>query len=262
MVTVSSIFSPALISSIQWPLGPGCSPPLYFEPLQELKKIRKSKQQSSADDAGPMEEIVSNIIPYTNMFSDLPSQEEAHFGTIALALLCLGHGYVDECHNLVTPMSWPDDIHFANGPSIYHQVSPNVKVLATYTHSLVHRREAFNVGEFGMVGFANANYWSNAVRQQEVATSFLPHEKLQSAILQLVTSSEVFSNSSQVQSWCQRHISTTKDYFDSTAVHELCAQVLRDQEGVDETFRTFAEQVAATEVRILLESALEKVSEI
>jgi hypothetical protein len=95
-----------------------------------------------------------------------------------MSILLLGHGYTDECHNLVTPLSWRDDIHFASGPSIYDQVSPAVKSFATYTHSLVHRKEAFYVGEFGMVGFQNANFWSNTVwqcEQQQHPNNYLPH---------------------------------------------------------------------------------------
>ena len=60
-----------------------------------------------------------------------------YHGWIALALILLGHGWTDECHNLCTPLSWPDDIHFAHGPSLYATVHPEVQTLATYVHSLV-----------------------------------------------------------------------------------------------------------------------------
>jgi hypothetical protein len=61
-----------------------------------------------------------------------------YFGLISMALILLGHGYTDECHNLITPLSWPDDIHFAYGPSVYTQVSPAVRSYATYVHCLVY----------------------------------------------------------------------------------------------------------------------------
>ena len=68
---------------------------------------------------------------------DDDDDERKYFGWISLALICLGHGWTDECHNLVTPLSYPDDISFAHGPSRYATAGPIVRTYATYVHSLV-----------------------------------------------------------------------------------------------------------------------------
>ena len=97
MVTLSSIFSPTIVSGIQWPLGPGSSPPLYFQSLEDLQISRKSKST-------PIEDLVQDIpAAIQDLFSGTDAVE-SHFGRIATALLLLGYGYTDECHNLVTPM--------------------------------------------------------------------------------------------------------------------------------------------------------------
>jgi hypothetical protein len=135
---------------------------------------------------------------------------------------------------------------------------------------LVHRREAFNIGEFGMLGFANANYWSNAVRRANDNTS-LPHSEWRSGILQLLAAQEDYARNPEIQTWCQKHgfvessssgqPSPSSTFFESRAVHELCATVLRhpDENNQDSPLlRSFAEQVATQEVQILLRRALER----
>jgi hypothetical protein len=170
-----TIFSSA-IPNISWPLGPDSSPPLYFESLEELKGRRQSR-------GSPLEPWLVDLPGTVDLLFPLPSSlgedgdslDRRHFGLISMGLVLIGHGNTDECHDLVTPLSWPEDIHFAHGPSVYSTVSSSAKAFATYTHSLVHRREAFHVGEFGMVGFGNADFWSNAV-QGSPGVGTLPHQ--------------------------------------------------------------------------------------
>ena len=164
-------FSSSILSSIQWPLSSNC-PPLYYQSLEDLKELRskEKKQPSGPNHSRLLDPYVDNIPAlieeyFPSIQQHQQQEEEDYFGLLSLALVLLGHGYTDECHNLITPLSWPQDIHFAYKPSIYNQVSNNIKLYATYIHSLVHRREGFNVGEFSMVGFQNANYWSNAFSQ-------------------------------------------------------------------------------------------------
>jgi hypothetical protein len=75
----------------------------------------------------------------------------------------------------------------------------------------------------------------------------LPHQQLVSEVRKLVQAEPGAS------SWTQQHLQDD-DFFESRAVHELCANVLRG----DEDLREFAEQVAETEVRVLLGHALQK----
>jgi hypothetical protein len=147
-----------------------------------------------------------------------------------------------------------------------------------HTHS--HRREAFHVGEFGMVGFQNGNFWSNAVAASPGVDS-LPHAELLSCVATLANN-DYYSDCPLVQEWCHRHGMTTHAplsslsslssllFFESRAVHQLCAAVLQQQQHQQESgsstlndkdklqFKEFAEQVAESEIRILLAHSLEK----
>jgi hypothetical protein len=117
MVAVSSIFSPSAVTGVQWPLGPGSSPPLYFQSLQELQSLRTKRQPNVGS---PIVDVLKDL-PGT-LEEDLffsTTTEEGQFGRIALALMLLGYSGTEECHNLVTPLSWPDNIYFAHGLSIH-----------------------------------------------------------------------------------------------------------------------------------------------
>jgi hypothetical protein len=130
----------------------------------------------------------------------------------------LGNGLTEEAHtSLVTPMSWPEDTHFGFGPSVYTKVSPAAKSFATYVHCLVHRREAFNMGEFGMVGWQNANYWSNAVIKSTGAKD-LPHALVP-------TDWQRLQNINMVGPELGGRDAGSRNVFSSQAVHQLCAPV-------------------------------------
>jgi hypothetical protein len=114
------------------------------------------------------------------------------------------------------------------------------------------------VGEFGMVGFGNANFWSNAVQRSE--NDSLPHAEWRSKVVELA---KIYSDSPEVQAWCQQHgfvdtTTTRNPFFESRAVHELCFTVQRNKPEGNPQLVAFAEQVASTEVQILLRRALEK----
>jgi hypothetical protein len=234
----------AALPGIRWPLEME-APPLHFRSLEEMKQIRSGK------------------LPDLELFRDVPSsldslfplheteKQTRHFGTISIALILLGHGLTDECHDLITPLSWPDDIHFAHGPSIYGQVSPSARTYASYVHSLVHRKEAFHHGEFGMMGFQNANYWSNAASSPTGASS-LPHTDLYRELKSLA---EEFADHEPVQMWCSTNLDDTSPVFDARMLHKLCANVLK-QNPRDSVMQTFAERAVESEIRVLLTKTL------
>ena len=118
---------------MRWPLGQESTPPppLYFESLETLKS-RRSDETAKFDFMKDIAGTIETLFPHGETDSD-----QRHFGLISVALILLGHGLTDECHNLITPLSWPDDIHFAYGPSVYSQVSPSAKSFASYVHCLV-----------------------------------------------------------------------------------------------------------------------------
>ena len=247
LLTLPAALSGA-IPSIRWPLGPSSCPPLYFEPLDGMKLIREKSLQST-----PLLDTILDDPPFP---TDDSSPESRHFGIISTALLCLGHGLTDEAHDLVTPLSWPEDTHFGY-KSVYSQATSSVRAYASYVHCLVHRREAFNIGEFGMMGFANANYWSNAVMKSPGVNS-LPHLDLVREIGQIARE---YNEIPSVKEWSEshgmliEHQIDEEPFFESRAVHELCANVLREASNPE--LQAFAERVAETEVRVLLAYALQ-----
>lgn len=96
---------------------------------------------------------------------DLPSEfvndddkdEEEHFNyvKVGIGLLYLSWGCLDECHALVTPLSWHDDTAFGYG---YPTQGTSCEAVATHAHCLVHRYEGSNIGELNLSGYSNANY--------------------------------------------------------------------------------------------------------
>ena len=145
------------LPTIQWPLGPGSAPPMMYEPLDALKNRRSASTSSSSSLSSPIDgvllDVAGNVASLTPNGATSDEQQDA---ALSVALVLLGHGLTDECHDLVTPLSWGDDTPFG-GPSLRSSASASVIASASYVHSLVHRREAHNVGEYGMVGYSNAN---------------------------------------------------------------------------------------------------------
>ena len=270
MVVVSSLFSPEVVTSIRWSLGPESSPPLFFESLEKVQKRRQAVTPlihlNNEDGALDGLDLAAALVEDKSL--DL-NTEKGQFGRIALGLILLGHGYTDECHNLVTPMSWGEDVPFAANPSIYSECSPEVKSFATYTHSLVHRREAFHIGEFGLSGFQNAIFWSNMVKKCESTTRSLPHVQWQGAVVALSQESK-YKDCDKIQEWCQQHgfeASCSGDVsFKTPAIHQLCEIVLQQQKTNENEkaqsdqllLREFAEQLVCKEIQILLHASLEK----
>lgn len=236
----------AALSGIRWPLGTE-APPLHFRSLDDMKQIR-SGSSSNLELFHDVPAALESLFPLRDT-----DKEVRHFGSVSIALILLGHGLTDECHDLVTPLSWPDDIHFAHGPSVYDQASPSARAYASYVHALVHRKEAFHRGEFGMIGFQNANYWSSASNSSPGADS-LPHADLYREITSLARE---FVEHEPVQSWCSQHLVVPSSIFDARMLHQLCANVQK-QTPRDENMQKFTEQAVESETRVLLNHSLRK----
>ena len=128
-----------------------------------------------------------------------------------------------------------------------------------------HRKEGLHVGEFGMMGLANANYWGSAFARSDAADQ-LPHAALIQAVHEIRGQ---YPNEPAVAQWCTEHGFMTADgnpvrdessFFDPRAVHVLCGTVLQQQvqNKVNPTLQRFAEQVATAELQILLHDTLTK----
>jgi len=254
------------IPYIRWPLDPSFSPPLYFQPLDSMKEIRhKGMQREQNNDVrlARSHPLVSNLPKSIEDLFPLEKidDEKRNFGLISLSLILLGNGMTDEAHDLVTPLSWPEDTYFGFGPSVYATVSPATQSYATYAHCLIHRREGPHYGELGMRGWGNANYWSRAVLQSP-GVKELPHKDWLDQLNKLLNK---FSDSPEVQAWGKSHgflsksrLEKEETYYESRAVHQLCAQAMSANTGSNnnKSVREFAEQVAEMEVRVLLAHSL------
>lgn len=78
--------------------------------------------------------------------ADHTVNEENNSKQMCYALLFLSLGALDECHNIVTPLS------------ISSQSKMNSYQNACYIHAITHRKEGQFIGEFGS-GWINAQYW-------------------------------------------------------------------------------------------------------
>lgn len=233
-------------------MGLSSCPPLYFETLETMRAVRA--KAGVVDDDHPLSALARDVPGALDTLFPLDGDDRRrHAGTVAVALLLLGHGLTDECHDLVTPLSWPDDVHFAHGPSTYDRVDPDARWYSTYAHCLVHRREAFHAGEFGMVGFSNADFWSNAAhaRTAEGPDASDARREITARVRALAAASP----SAEATEWARSVLGDEDDepyLLDSRDAHRLCARVLRAGNDGDRSLRDFAERVAETELRVLL----------
>jgi hypothetical protein len=162
----------------------------------------------------------------------------------------LGNGFADEAHSLVTPLSWPTKLPHGYGEPV--TASPSAEALASHTHALVHRREAFNVGEYGQDGFKNSDFWiSNAFRS--VWADSLPLKRTAKAIL------EIAKGNPAAEAWCHENSVTDETAalgdWDPRTLNELCRRVMREDEDAAQ-LRGFAERAAEMELRVLLSHTL------
>ena len=256
------------ISSIRCPLPNGPPVPMCYEPLDRLAEIRRSSSAQESILAPHMLPLLEDI-PSTIHELSIGSKEgiEQDNVILSLALTFLGNGCMDEAHDLVTPLSWSQDTHFSYGPSRTAQIDPETFTMASYIHALIHRREGFAMGEYNMMGYANANYWSRVAMTSNGVNS-IPFGKIRNHILSLV-SDNMHSKSEKsetfAQKWCQERIvdeggPEDEEYWESRALHELCAQVTKGDIEDERTaeLRTFAEKAAEIELRVLIETCLKR----
>eukprot|EP00957_Ditylum_brightwellii_P189025 14389728-Ditylum_brightwellii.AAC.1 len=250
----------ACIPTMQWPLDPASCPPLYYEPLDRLADVRSKTQEMHS----PISSIVSDVPSTLSTLLLFDTDDEVDVkvketqrasAAVSLALLLLGHGFADEAHDLVTPLCWPEPTHFGFEPLFYSTSDDNVVSAAAYVHSLVHRREGLNVGEYGMIGFSNANYWTRAAMASRGSSS-LPWKEVRNTVLSIA---DDMKDDKEVQVWTKERVIEEGDdeYWEPRALHELCAQVLQgsakdDDNRVGSGLRTFAQLSAEAEVHVLL----------
>jgi hypothetical protein len=180
----------------------------------------------------------------------LDPTDRRHHCAVSIALVLLGNGFPDEAHSLVTPLSWPSRLRHGYGEPV--AASPSAAALASYVHALVHRREAFYVGEFGQTGFQNSDFWiSNTFRY--LLDDCLPLERIARDIL------DIAKGNSAAEAWCHKKSITNESAamgkWDPRDLNSLIGSVLNEDEDLAH-LRRFAERAAEVELRVLLSHTL------
>mmetsp|Transcript_24332 Transcript_24332/g.36426 ORF Transcript_24332/g.36426 Transcript_24332/m.36426 type:complete len:153 (-) Transcript_24332:116-574(-) len=123
---------------------------------------------------------------------------------------------------------------------------------ASYAHSLVHRLEGPHVGEFGMVGWSNANFWSRAASSRDRGYE-LPLNDIRREVHTLAK-----LHGEDALAWFDDHMgSTCTDgaIWEPRALHQLCAEVVA---GRNAHLKQFAQSAAEKEVQVLATHCLER----
>ncbi|CAB9531130.1 expressed unknown protein [Seminavis robusta] len=269
------------ISEMQMPLSTESYAPMYYKSLPEMVQIRR--------DVPNMPDFVRDVVGTIALIvagSKTNNDEKEYLARCAAALILLGHGGTDEAHDLVSPLSWPNELPFAYGPPVV--VPEQVLTLASYVHALVHRREGPFESEFGMTGFNNADYWAGSALRSPEGAEALPLEEIRTSILNLAQTmssnpQQQSAASSQAQAqaqassppalqqWMQTHFAEQELAFpawDPRALNELCSNLQQQQQQQqqpaaqttnDDTLQQFAEQAVLLEMKILLKHTLKAI---
>ena len=245
------------IAGMQMPLGPDSYRPLFYKSLAEMAQIRA--------DSPDMPEMARNVVATiatigggsscNNNDNNRDDGVQEYLARCATAILLLGHGATDESHDLVSPLSWPNELPFAYGPPV--AVPEQVLTLASYVHALVHRREGPFASEFGMTGFSNADYWAGSALRSPEGAEALPLEEIRSSIIAVAEK----SNNADVQQWVQLHVAGEEDAFpvwDPRVLNELCCTLQAQQKDGTSSpeLQRFAEEAVLAEMKVLLKHTL------
>lgn len=260
--------------SMQWSLATP-PPPMQFLSLEQLQQGNTTPLLSTGETTL---EIVALLARHSQVISNNDENNDPesnhnraeYWARIATALLLLGHGYTDHAHNLVGPLSFPQELAYFYGPPV--QLSSQQKDIlaaASAVHCLVHRKEGWNDSEFGMKGMENANYWAGATLRSG-GEETLPLTELQGAVETAVHQFIVAHNKITTTAattlardwWTTAH----RDFYsaagwDPRPVTELCGVVLQHNANNHSNQRphrlqALAEQAALAEALVLLRHAL------
>ena len=226
----------SLIPTIHWPsynennggVVSSFRLPMSYQPLSQLVEWRRKDESMLRHNENDLSSVILDIPQSVEeITSCLQSNEEEHYGILSLACILLGHGFADEAHDLVTPLSWPEDTYFgyvAKPSSTYHSTSVDVITFASYIHSLIHRYEGFEIGEYGMMGYANSKYWMNsALSSSANQLHELLHDIQHSIGLHV---EKHHGTNKDIQNWYQDNIVASTDMnWDPKVLIQLCQNV-------------------------------------
>jgi hypothetical protein len=232
-------------ASLRWPMTPD-PPPLFYLPLSPLPRAREAN-------AVPLLTAEAKALA-DDLDAVVDSLGGNDFARVAVALLLLGGGGADECHALVTPLSWPDGTSFG-GPPVEGSAAA---AEATWAHALVHRQEAFHVGEFG-TGWHNSAFWYG------MASISTEHTERMRAL-----AVERASGDAEREAWVRANLPTPSTWAPK-ALNGLLNDALMDMriagahESIEEgkgkltrSLHQFAQELALIELAALLDDCLAK----
>lgn len=206
-----------------------------------------------------------------DLLSDLESQNvntDDPFFKTAVGLLYLSRqGFADECHSLVTPLSWHDATLVGLGPP---NPGTEAEVVATFAHTLVHRWEGSHVGELNMMGYSNANFWGKATARRAGKTpspETVPCDRIRQemeGLLQLKDGGSMLGQLSPRavaagRQWFQEWIVTDLPGggWEPRALNEL-GKALEMEHSENDPIAEFAAVANQLECNILIEHCLER----
>lgn len=166
---------------------------------------------------------------------------------VAAAVVMVADGLLDEGHNVVTPHSWPAPTSFAGKPRTENTAA---KDISSYVHSLVHRSEGINEGEFG-TGFNNSRFWIRSAGNQPV----FPH------VLEFARDIAEAVDSERAK----EAVDAMGEEWSPLAFGKLCEQTikshgrkLKQARASSEPLLTFCERVQGYEMACIVEYCVEQ----
>jgi hypothetical protein len=128
----------------------------------------------------------------------------------------------------------------------FDKAETDVRAAASYIHALVHRYEGSEYGEYGIMGYSNANFWTKAALQynQRAGDTTLPLRDIQTRIVDMAR------GNMEAEQWCQTH---ARQDWDPRALHQLCAEVTARRTPA---LTSFAKDAATIELKSLLKHCL------
>jgi len=244
--------------SMQWPKIEHTSlKPLSYQPISSLGAV-------------PILDGPESVPVHLHSLEGV-GESSKDYGRVALALLYLGSGAgpvgADYCHNLVLPLTWDEDLSMGYGPVVLNSAA---QYEASYAHSLVHRMEGPNVGEFGMIGWENANFWSNLAKSYDrkstsTGDSSIQHDgcSVKALHAEIRKGVRILSeNDDRCKTWFEEHVGccdshTDDEFWDPRVLHQLCAQVVSCGDKSIK-LKEFSQKAALVELRILTFHCLRK----
>jgi len=295
-----------LLEGIRWGLDPSLKSsakdyrPFHYETIEKMRQIRVKEHQQDPTSFPLLPDVLELV---KELVEDMRKrdggaaggtgnatcsrddgedyQNEEYLARMIVSCVILGHGYADEAHAFVAPLSWCQATPFAYGPVVALR-DPAQLAVASYIHCLVHRREGPNPSEFGMTGFVNSGFWTSATMRSG-GEETIPWKLVRDEVRRLATHHAATSQGADRNKpleWFQDLV------FDSSPweprfLTELCEKLYYQEQGeqqqqledggfgsgaeqqpqdldeVNVEMRIFAERAARAELLVLLGHTLE-----